>query len=87
MHSMKTLEATSGERASCASARCPADELVCQWLVRLLLPALVACCGLVVFWTCFDNVYGADFLSILGGALIALVSLPISIWAWESWSR
>jgi hypothetical protein len=92
MHPTKPFDAPPREPASCgpepcSPPPCSLDELICQWLVRLLLPPLLAGCGLVVFWTCFDNVYGVDLLSILGGALIALVSLPIAAWAWDSWSR
>jgi hypothetical protein len=51
------------------------------------LPVLLGVCGLSIFWMWFDNVYGDDGWSAVGGLLVALATIPLTLWTWESWSK
>jgi hypothetical protein len=61
------------------------DERVCRWMFRLLLPVILALCGLLIFWMWFDDVYGPNAWSIAGGALMVVVAVPVALWTWHSW--
>src|SRR6185437_12468695 len=63
------------------------SERVCQWALRFILPVLLALCGLLIFWIWFDNVYGRDSWSFVGGLLVALPAVPLSLWTLGIWSR
>jgi hypothetical protein len=61
------------------------EEQICRWALRLLLPLILALCGQLVFWMWFDNVYGPDVWSVVGGSVLAVVSVPVALWTWHSW--
>ncbi len=61
------------------------DERVCLWMLRLLLPLIVALCGQLIFWMWFDDVYRGGTWSILSGGLLTVVAVAVSCWAGRAW--
>src|SRR6185437_3714787 len=67
------------------TSRLSFEEEVCRWALRLLLPLILALCGQLIFWMWFDDIYGPNTWSIVGGSLLALVTVPVALWTWYSW--
>jgi hypothetical protein len=68
-----------------AASGLSAEEQICRWALRLLLPMILALCGQLIFWMWFDDIYGPNVWSIVGGSLLAMVAVPVALWAWHSW--
>jgi hypothetical protein len=75
-----TIEINPGTTSKLSS-----EEEVCRWALRLLLPLILALCGQLIFWMWFDDVYGPNTWSIVGGSLLAAVTIPVALWTWYSW--
>src|SRR5262245_60054765 len=60
-------------------------EHIWVWLLRLILPLVLGLCSQLISWIWFNNVYGPNAWSIAGGVILAVVAVPIALWAWHSW--
>ncbi|WIM11334.1 hypothetical protein [Enhydrobacter sp.] len=61
------------------------EERVCLWLLRLLLPVILGLCCQLIFWMWFNDVYGPNGWSIVGGVILVFVAAPVALWTWYSW--
>jgi hypothetical protein len=68
-----------------ATAPLSREERVCIWVIRLLLPVILGLCCQLIFWMWFNDVYGPNSWSIVGGVLLVFVAAPVALWTWYSW--
>jgi hypothetical protein len=61
------------------------DERIWLWMLRLVLPIILGLCGQLIFWMWFNNVYGLNAWSVVGGVLLGGVAVLVALWAWHSW--
>lgn len=80
------IQADDGRTTGVATpAEFSRDERIWTWLLRVVLPVILALCLQLISWMWFNNIYGLDAWSIAGGVLLAFVVVPIAIWTWHSW--
>lgn len=80
----RAIEATAVEVVRVA-APLSREERICLWVIRLLLPVILGLCCQLIFWMWFNDVYGPNSWSIVGGVLLVFVAAPVALWTWYSW--
>ncbi len=81
---LRVIESPAVEVARVA-APLSREERVCIWVIRLLLPVILGLCCQLIFWMWFNDVYGPNSWSIVGGVLLVFVAAPVALWTWYSW--
>ena len=82
---LQVIETRAVHIAPAAAIPLSREERVCLWLLRLLLPVILGLCCQLIFWMWFNDVYGPNSWSIVGGVLLVFVAAPVALWTWYSW--
>lgn len=82
---LQAIETRAVDIAPAAAIPLSREERVCLWLLRLLLPVILGLCCQLIFWMWFNDVYGPNSWSIVGGVLLVFVAAPVALWTWYSW--
>ncbi|HEY6983147.1 hypothetical protein [Reyranella sp.] len=82
---LQVIETRAAEVVPATAVPLSREERVCLWLLRLLLPVILGLCCQLIFWMWFNDVYGPNSWSIVGGVLLVFVAAPVALWTWYSW--
>jgi hypothetical protein len=77
---------SSGAGSAYPARRAPSSvQTIWRWVLRLSLPVLMGVSIKALQWLWIDNVYGTQWLDIVGGMALALGLASIAVWCVCEW--